>query len=239
MHLSVVISVLNSHSVVQRQIRHFRSLRLPNTVEFIIMDDGSDPPLEFPRANLPNLRIVPTHDTRLWTCGIARMKGSELATGDYILFTDIDHIIPKPVFDVLLKFDGDRMQFPRKIAILNKKGQIILDPETLMGWGYSRERYRRRGLNAGMHINTFAIRREVWKSIGGYSRRRINIMQHTMGEDREFNHRYNKSARAGRYKHTVMGPTIYCYPVGRFHQDGNVNPYGLFHDQPRDDLGQC
>jgi len=44
--LSIIIPVLNSHEIVRRQIEHFRKMNLPDDVELIIVDDGSDPPLE-------------------------------------------------------------------------------------------------------------------------------------------------------------------------------------------------
>ena len=44
--LSIIIPVLNSHEIVRRQIEHFKKMDLPDDVELIIVDDGSDPPLE-------------------------------------------------------------------------------------------------------------------------------------------------------------------------------------------------
>lgn len=44
--LSIIIPVLNSHEIVRRQIKHFKRMDLPDDVELIIVDDGSDPPVE-------------------------------------------------------------------------------------------------------------------------------------------------------------------------------------------------
>jgi len=44
--LSIIIPVLNSHEIVRRQIEHFKKMDLPDDIELIIVDDGSDPPLE-------------------------------------------------------------------------------------------------------------------------------------------------------------------------------------------------
>ena len=46
MKLSIIIPVLNSHEIVRRQIEHFKKMDLPDDIELIIVDDGSDPPLE-------------------------------------------------------------------------------------------------------------------------------------------------------------------------------------------------
>ena len=44
--LSIIIPVLNSHEIVRRQVEHFKRMDLSDDVELIIVDDGSDPPLE-------------------------------------------------------------------------------------------------------------------------------------------------------------------------------------------------
>jgi hypothetical protein len=211
---------------------------LPDDCEFILMDDGSEPEIERPDWVLPNMTIVPTHDKRLWTQGLARMKGAELAKGEYLFFTDIDHIISKEALDAARNFKEDRMLFPRFFGIFSNSGDIINDDQSMLDFGLSRNRYRRRRLSGGVHMNTFVIRKAVWFEIGQYSLCRASSQVHTMGEDREFNKRWSRAVRKGKYISHSIGPKIYVYPVGRFRDDGNVNPYGLFHNQPRNDLGQ-
>ena len=46
MKLSIVIPVLDSHEVLRRQLLHFDRMKLRRDTEIIIVDDGSDPPLE-------------------------------------------------------------------------------------------------------------------------------------------------------------------------------------------------
>jgi len=43
MKLSIVISIYQSHEIVRRQALHFAKMGLPDDVEFIFVDDGSDP----------------------------------------------------------------------------------------------------------------------------------------------------------------------------------------------------
>lgn len=238
MKLSIIISVLNSHRIVRYQLRHFLAMRLPGDAELLLMDDGSNPPLTLPRRCIPNIQIHPTHDKRLWTQGLARMAGAKIAQGDYLFFTDIDHVISKAAMDVTMAYTGDFMRFRREFGILSESGKVIQNPATLLRWGLSTRVYRRRKLSAGVHMNTFLIRRSLWFELGQYSLRRASSQKHTMGEDREFNRRLRRAVESGKCKPGEMGPAIYVYPIGRFHETGDVNPHGLFHDSPRDDLGQ-
>ena len=45
MKLSIIIAVLNSQEILRRLILYWSRMSLPDDVEFIIMDDGSKPPL--------------------------------------------------------------------------------------------------------------------------------------------------------------------------------------------------
>ena len=235
MKLSIIIAILNSHEVARRQVMHFRGMQLPDAVEILFMDDGSDPPLSFPDC-LPNLRIYRMEQSGLWTQGIARMRGAQLARGEYILMTDIDHVISASAIQAALDFKGDKMVFPRQFAVLGPVGEIIQDTTSLFEFGLSCSVYAGRGLNGGFHGNTFLMRKAAWEEMGGYDHDRIRSGRHTMGEDREFNWRWRRSVAAGKYKPTVIGPIIYFYPLGRFHERKETNPCHLFHDSPRDDL---
>lgn len=237
MKLSIIISVLNSHLVVKRQIRHFRRLRLQDDVEIIFMDDGSDPPLLFPDMGLRNFNIYPTYDKRLWTQGLARNKAAEIAKGEFLLMTDIDHIIPRTTIDAARCFTGDRMNFFRFMAILSHHGEIVQDIKTLLIWGMH-PRMIRKSLCGGVHTNTFLIRKSIFWELGGYNLRRSNAQVHTMGEDKHFNKKWLTAQRAGKYKGQVTGPSIFTYPLGKFHVTGETNPHNLFHNQPRNDLGE-
>src|SRR5512146_1068854 len=107
--LSIVVAVLNSHEIVRRQLRFFERMPLPDGIEILYMDDGSDPPLDAESPGVAHddlvrnglealgdrFRIIPTHDTRPWTWAVARNSGAKLARAPYLLMTDIDYILPK------------------------------------------------------------------------------------------------------------------------------------------------
>lgn len=241
MKLSIVIAVLNSHKVVVRQIRHFKKMRLPRSVEIILVDDGSNPPLSYETCGLRNLRILYTNDKRPWTQGLARNMGAKTATGEYLFFTDIDHIITKEAIEDVLKFTGDKMVFYRYFGILDRKGHIVSDKKSMLDFGLDPARLKgRRGISAngeilaGSHSNTYAIRKTIFDKIGGYERRYCESMFHVGGryqsEESKFNSRFNRLMYSGQ----VVGPVvskakIYHYPVSKFRKNDDNNPFGLFH----------
>jgi len=242
MKCSVIVAVLNSHRVVVRQLRHWKKMHLPNEVEFILVDDGSNPPLSHENCGLRNLKILYTNDKRPWTQGLARNMGAKEAKGEFLFFTDIDHIITKEAIDAVLSFDKDKMVFRRLFGILDVHGNIISDRQKMIEFGLNP--VRRHG---GLHGNTYAIRKEIFWRIGGYDRRYCNDDSpdggfhrggKTMSEERQFNIKWYRLERRGRVIQQVVGPDIYVYPVSKFRIDGNNNPFGLFHSLSLEQVAQ-
>lgn len=240
MKISVVIPILNSHEVVRRQIEYFKSLNLADDIEIIFMDDGSEPPLSFPDRGLKNFNIYATGDKRPWTENLARNKGAKIAKGEFLLMTDIDHILSREAIDAVYRFTGDKMTFPRFFAVLDSEGRIVQDVEILLEFGMNKEWYRKYGLYAGHHGNTFAMRKTVFDELGGYDVARCEMPWHA-GEDRVFNGVWKRGVGAGKYRSAAKGPQIYMFPVGRFCGDGtnlDYNPKGLFNDLKRKEIPQ-
>lgn len=232
MKVSVIIAILNSNKIVVRQLRHFKRMNLPNDVEFVFVDDGSNPPLKY-HNGLRNLTWYYTNDKRPWTQGLARNLGASKAIGEYFLFTDIDHIITREAIEAVRNFDGDKMIFHRYFAIFDRYGNIHNDPKTVLDFGLDRQRYRKRGLSGGVHGNTYAIRREIFFMLNGYDRKYCENGFHVggkyMSEERDFNRRYERLVIAGKVKQQVNGPKIHVYPTSKFRADRDNNPRGLFH----------
>lgn len=244
MMVSIVISILNSHEIVRRQIEHFKQMDLPDDIEFIFVDDGSDPPL---RCAMRNLNLFFTGDKRPWTQGLARNLGALKSKGKYLFFTDIDHIITREALDASLSFIGDKMVFPRYYGILDEKGNVTHDVQSLLDFGLHPARVHtgRGWLCAGFHGNTYLIKKEAFSMIGGYNRQLCESGFHVGGrypsEESRFNNQYGRLVRLGLAREQVIGPKIYFFPVGKYRTDGNNNPFGLFHglslEQPLPDKG--
>ncbi len=233
MIISVVINILNSHEAVRRQIEHFRKMNLPDEVEIIFVDDGSNPPLQLPEIPLKNFTILYTNDKRPWTQGLARNMGARFASGEYLMMTDIDHIFSKESIEASLSFTGDKMNFFRYYGILDEDGNLITDMDKLIEFGLDPNRLKGQRRNcAGVHGNTFTMRKKVFFELGGYKERHCIGMMHQgkrKGEDSFFSWAFTKYAIAGIYKIQEVGPNIYVFPVGKFHSTGDTNPQGLFH----------
>jgi hypothetical protein len=127
------------------------------------MDDGSDPPIPHPPNMRYPLKIVQTFDDRPWSQPCARNAGARIARGEYLFMTDIDHVISKNAFIASIFFEGDKMVFPRKWAILDNRFRIRQDIEILSGYGLIN------GKGSGSHANTFVMKKKIFDELGGYN----------------------------------------------------------------------
>lgn len=229
MKLSIIISIYNSHEALSRQIKYFSKMDLPDDVEFIFADDGSNPPL---MGKMKNLTIVQTKNKLAWTQGLGRNLAVSLAKGEYLLMTDIDHILSKEAILAAREFTGDRMNFKRYFGVLLEDGTLTQDIPTLIEYGFDSARLPSRKLYASVHGNTFAIKKSTFDLLNGYDKRYCTWGFHPVskgGDDVNFNHRWNWYAGANDIQ-LVYGPDIYMFPIGRYHINRDFNPKGLFHN---------
>lgn len=234
MRVSIITPVLNSHEVVRRQLLHFGRMNLPDDVEIIIMDDGSEPPLEL-RVPEPgfNITLYRTGETRPWTSSIARNRGAEIAKGRNLIMADVDYIIPKKLIMDVREFTGQRMQFTREFAVLDENGHFTQDRDALLDHGLLPGRYEERGAKIPPHPNVYAMRRDVFWKLGGYDEDLVLRRQYPQGEDNLFKRRWAQWQKAGNGKTDAYRPMVYMFPCGQFCGDVDYNPHGLFHDLTR------
>ena len=255
--LSIIIPVLNSHEVFRRQMLYFEKIGIPDDTEIIIVDDGSEPPLKYePKdftevlddANLSctdegsfeaisnyrelPIKIIYTNDKRPWTWALARNAGARLAKGDYYLMFDIDHIITRELIDSARTFGGCKMQFLREFGVLTEDGTFTQDLDTLIAYGFPKERFKSRGLLMTPLPNNFCMRKDVYWDIGGY-REDLITRPYPQGEDRLFKKGwYIWERKTGEHAHPYR-PKIYMFPNGYLCGDVDANPFGLFHNLSR------
>jgi hypothetical protein len=205
---------------------------LSDDVEFIIMDDGSEPPLQYPDHELKNLYIHCTNDKRPWTVELARNKGAKLARGEYLLMTDIDYIIPKDAIESALLLKEDKMRFKRKFGVLDENGDFTEDYDVLRKYGLLEERIKVKGNYLPPHPNNFVMRKETFWKLGGY---REDLVERTYPNkgDTYFKRVWavafdNKEVTMCDYR-----PTLYMFPNGQYCGDVDYNPFGLFHNLTR------
>jgi len=228
-HLSIIVPVLNSHRLVKRHIRHFRGMKLPNDIEIIFIDDGSDPPLRdyFKGHRLKNFYIYPTGDKRPWTQPCAKNLGVKISEGEYIFITDIDHILPKEIIMQAYEFRGDKMAFSRNFGVLSNNGKIYSDKKSLLKYGLTPRRYRHRENRNYRHTNTFVMKKSIFKEIGGYKERLCNKGKHPTHDDSHLYRQYGRHCSDGNCLPAEQGGITYVFPaVSR-------DPKKLFHNLSR------
>ena len=229
MQVSYIIPVLNSHEIVRRQILWWERMNLPDDVEIIIMDDGSDPPLQF---DTDVVTIHQTNDTRPWTWALARNKGARIAKGRNLIMADVDYIIPKDVFMRAREFHGQKIQFSRQFGVLDENGEFTQDKDVLLAYGLDPKAYAKRGTKISFHPNNYVMNKEVFWELGGY-REDLVESSYPQGEDNAFKKGWDRWVAAGRGKKTDPQSMIYMFPCGQFCCDVDYNPFGLFHDLTR------
>jgi predicted glycosyltransferase involved in capsule biosynthesis len=220
MKLSIIIAVLDSHEVFERQVLHFGKMELPEDVEVIFVDDGSFPALTLPKR-FPNIKLLYTNDTRPWSQPCARNFGAEFAKGEFLFMTDIDHILSKTAILFSRAANVDKIVYSRYWAILDEYGEINQDAETLFEYGLDKKLYKERKLHAGSHANTFTIRKTVFEMLNGYDE---SFCGKYGGDDTDFSGRYSYLCRVEKKcKPHIHGGDIFVYP------DPRRDVKGVFH----------
>ena len=222
--------MLNSHEIVRRQLLHFRKMDLPDDVEIIIVDDGSEPGINlFAGINhgLENCTIHPTNDFRPWTQPIARNTGVKMARGEYVLCTDIDHIVSKRAIMEALSLQYDVRRFRRQFGVLDELGDFTQDVEVLKEWGLPQERIDKRGLRIRPHSNSYIIRRDLFLKLGGSREDRVCFYPNR--DEVPLKKHIKVGARRGKWTVDPGRSILYMFPVGHFCGDKDYNPFGLFH----------
>jgi len=232
MRLSIITPVLNSREIVRRHLLHYQKMDLPDSVEIIYVDDGSDPPISTVEHGLKNFRIIETHDTRPWTWALARNRGAQEARGEYLLMADIDYIIPLEAIIDSLKLTEDRMNFRREFGIIDINGVASQNLEEVLKYGLLKSRLPNRGLKVSAHTNSFVMRKDTFFQLGGYRTDCIG-RPYPQGEDRDFQRKWVRAHKAGEVNRTEYRPLIYMFPNGKFCGDADYNPMGLFHTLSR------
>jgi predicted glycosyltransferase involved in capsule biosynthesis len=155
-----------------------------------------------------NFILSETNDFRPWTQPLARNKGASIASGDYLYFTDIDHILTEESILSVINFKGDKMEFSRTWAILDEDGTIIRDRDVLIDYGCKENDLNK----TSSHCNTFAIKKEIFNKLDGYDQKFCGKYG---GDDVDFNKRYAELHYKGEIKSSEKGPLIFVYPDPR------------------------
>jgi len=236
MKLSIVTSVLNSHKMVERQILHYNKLNLPEDVEVVYVDDGSDPPIDFDHMKKNfSFRVIATNDNRKWTQPAARNMGAKNARGTFLLMADVDHIVTMKAIDVALNCKVDVIRFNREVAVIDEFGEFTQDRDVLEDYGYIFGHPKRDGVKIAAHGNSYIIRRNLYLECGGVDERYVGTGRYPNREEVLLKRKLKRLEEQGSITiwQDKTKPTIYMIPNGRYCGHRDYNPFGLFHDLSR------
>jgi len=231
--LSLIISILNSQEIVRRQLLHFEKMNLPDDIEIILIDDGSDPPLDF-TSNLKNLVTHVTNDKRSWTVELARNQGARMARGEYLLMTDIDYIIPLDAIMTGYTLKEDKAGFKREFGVIDEFGNFTQDFDVLRQYGLLESRIKERGTLLAPHPNNFIMSKETFWKLGGYREDLVDRPYPNKG-DTYFKRSWAKALEKKEVmiQDANLRKTLYMFPNGKYCGDVDYNPFGLFHNLTR------
>lgn len=240
MKVSIIISVFQSHEIVRRQILHWERIGIPDDVEILLMDDGSEPALTH-NSSLKNLHIIPVNNPRNDSDGIfydgrvsiARNMGARMAKGEFLLMTDIDYIIMPSCIEYARNMKYDKARFKRAMGVILEDGTVTQDLDVLRKYGLLEERIKTRGVQISPHPNNFIMRKTTYWEIGGY-REDLQGIYPSRG-DTWFKRDSAVALEAGKY---TLAPErertrLLMFPNGQFCGDIDFNPFGLFHTMSR------
>ena len=230
MKLTILVSVLASHEIVRRQLIYLAGLGLSDDIELLLIDDGSNPPITANGCGLSNLRIHATNDCRPWTQQIARNLGAAMAQGEYLLCTDIDHVLSRQAIETVRAGQYDVVRFRRELGLLDSNGQFTQDRMLLSTWCVPPERLAEgKRLRISPHSNSYGIRRDLFIELGG-SRVDRNAV-YPQRDEIPIKRRIKRLQAEGKISviPDELRPTIYMIPNGRYCGDIDSNPFGYFH----------
>jgi len=211
--IALIFPVLQSYSVVERQVKYMNGLGLPDDWEVVIVDDGSIPPIDIRTPIMFNHKLVRTYDYNKWTQAKAVNIGvKSVGPSEFIWGLAIDHFISKENIEDVNNFKGDKMVFPRRYATLSEDGEVRTDRESLMRYGWVEQH----GEVTGAGFGVFVMRRTCWEEIGGYDMNRFGGGRYG-GDDVDLNHKYSYLCRVlKKARPHQVGSLMYVYPNPRY-----------------------
>lgn len=229
MRLSLVMAVLDSHEVVRRQMLYLGSLGLPDDVEVVLVDDGSNPPLE-PQTDKFKLSVYQTGETRHWTQPAARNLGAKMARGEYLILTDIDHIVSRELIEIGRNCQHDVVRFSREVAVIDEEGRFTQDWDALRAYGFIKGRKK-----IAPHGNSYLMRADLYRRLGGVDTSYVGTGKYPNREEVPLKRKLHELEARGEI--TIWNdehkPTIYMIPNGKYCGHADYNPFGLFHTLSR------
>lgn len=190
---SVVIPTRNRPQAVERCLDALAAQTLPpGSFEVIVVDDGSEPPLELnPARWAPKFELQVIHQNNTGPAG-ARQRGAAEARGEFLAFTD-DDCLPTPTWlDTLVTALRENPEAMIGGSTFNglKKDLLAETSQLILEMVY--EHFNRDPANAYFFAsNNIALRRDRYLASGGFD----PDFDSPAAEDREFCDRWRMQGR--------------------------------------------
>lgn len=104
--ISIILPYYNSEYALCNQLNEYANLKL-NNIEYIIIDDYSDVPLKPIKGNIETTVYRILQDIP-WNQPGAKNLGVFVAKYEWLLLTDIDHIIKKETLEFISNYNLDK-----------------------------------------------------------------------------------------------------------------------------------
>jgi glycosyltransferase involved in cell wall biosynthesis len=220
--LSIVIPYYRNPRMLFRQMLIWRdewAAAHKSNLEVVIVDDGSpEPAADVPHVDsLPPLSIYRILVDRPWHQHAARNLGALVAKGEWIFFTDMDHVIPPDTLSKLL-----RLEDPAAAYTFGRVDAPSTEPWKADHASTMAPTVRDDG-SLKPHVNSYAMTRAMFWQVGGYDEDYCGIY----GTDQLFRTRLYELAE---HKH------LPCYPLVRVSRD--VIPDASTRDVARKEPGR-
>jgi hypothetical protein len=144
--ISLVYTYFNNETCLERQLRLWTSLprEIARRVEYVLVDDCSPGPVAIPPEMPINLTLARVKERRAWNQHGSRNLGMKLAEGDWVIASDIDHLLSAEDLERLLSMEKS--------------------PDSVYYFGRRRED----GTAKHPHPNSYLISRATYWEVGGY-----------------------------------------------------------------------
>lgn len=174
-NITLMMAYYNNPTMLAHQYKQWVRYQddVKEFVEIIIVDDGSkEAAMDVPRpAGLPPLRIYRVLEDRKWHQNGARNLAASEATTDWLLMTDLDHVVPEGTFRTLKALASPKCYY--MFTRQDRNGALTLNKHGI----------------AKPHPNTFAMTRELFMRLHGYDERTCGYY----GTDRFFRRKLQAS----------------------------------------------
>jgi glycosyltransferase involved in cell wall biosynthesis len=164
MNFTFIVPYYRNVAMLVRQIEEWRKYPKTEDLQIILVDDASPeeaaPLLQAAAPDVPNLRAFRITNDIPWNRAAARNFGAIYASTDWILHTDIDHIMPVETAEALLKFAPVRTNWYRFARYRVGKADFTRRKDDLddnIEFGKIKP-----------HMDSYLCERELYMRLGGY-----------------------------------------------------------------------